>query len=552
MKTLCYSLTAFAALFLSACGFVREDVDLIVHNAQIWSSDPQVTRAEAFAVREGTIIEIGAERQILNKYRADQVYDAGKRFIYPGFIDAHCHFLGYGRNLAQADLTDTKSFEEVIERLKKHREKYPNGWLLGRGWDQNKWPDAAYPDRSKLDELFPDVPVYLIRVDGHAAIVNQAAFNIAGISTPMDTIGGAFILDGNRMTGVLIDNAMEFVRRAIPPSGREADTRALKEAERNCLAKGLTTLGDAGLLRREIELIDSLQQIKELKMQVYAMISAEAEELEHYLATGPFQTDRLNVRSFKFYADGALGSRGACLLEPYSDQMQTGHRGFLLAELDQLEELAFRLKEAGFQMNTHCIGDSANRAMLDIYSRALLEPNDLRWRIEHAQVVHKQDIPMFRAFTIIPSIQPTHATSDMYWAELRLGRNRLKRAYAYTELLAQNGLVALGTDFPVEGIDPLNTFYAAVVRKDHEGYPEGGFQPEHALSREQALMGMTLWAAIAQFEEERKGSLSIGKQADFVVLDRDLLNVSENELLKTRVASTFIKGEQVYENSDLK
>jgi predicted amidohydrolase YtcJ len=377
-------------------------------------------------------------------------------------------------------------------------------------------------------------------------LVNSEALRRAGIRQWQEVEGGEMIRVGNEPTGMLIDKAMELVQEVIPPASKSERIRALREAEKDCLKYGLTSVGDAGLSKNDVALIDSLQSIGELHIQVYAMLSATDENFEHYLANGPTQTDRLTVRSFKFYADGALGSRGACLLQPYADRLDSQHRGFMLTDIDELETIALALKEAGFQMNTHCIGDSANRAVLDLYGRVLESSNDLRWRIEHAQVVHAQDLPKFNEFTIIPSVQPVHATSDMPWAELRLGRNRIRRAYAYADLLKQNGLLALGTDFPVEAISPFQTWYAAVERKSVDGEPKEGFFFNQRLSPEQTLLGMTLWAAIAQFEEHHKGSLAEGKWADFIIIDRDLLNASPSAVLETKVLETRIHGERVY------
>lgn len=536
----------FLAFAFVSCGFIREDVDLIVHNAKIRTADPLNPEAEAFAVRDGKILEIGAERRILNRYRAKEMLDAARRSVYPGLIDAHAHFLGYGLDLAQANLVGCSSVDEMISRLKAHHETYPAAWVLGRGWDQNRFDPPVYPTRDDLDAAFPNTPVYLVRVDGHAAVVNSEALRLAGIEQPQPIAGGDFLIENRRLTGVLIDNAMETITSILPPASRDERIRALREAQSACFKEGLTTIGDAGLSRADIELIDSLHRSGDLTMQLYVMVSATPDNIAHFIEAGPFRSERLNVRSFKFYADGALGSRGACLLEPYSDRLETAHKGFLLTDLDEMERIAHDLKDAGFQINTHCIGDSANRAVLKMYGRVLGSSNDLRWRIEHAQVVHKQDLPMFSAFTIIPSVQPVHATSDMYWAEQRLGRNRIRRAYAYKSLLEQNGMLALGTDFPVEEISPLNTYYAAVVRKDHKGIPKGGFLVEERLSPMQALYGMTLWAAMAQFEEDEKGSLSVGKNADFIVLDRDLIAQEGDEILRTRVIETRIRGERVY------
>ncbi len=536
------------ATLLQACGFKNEQAHLIIHNANIITMDPELPEAEAMAIRDGRIIELGPERKILNKYRADQIVDARKQFVYPGFIDAHCHLLAYGLGLQEANLTGTSSWDEVLESVKSHAGAYPDGWLVGRGWDQNDWPVQQYPDRAALDSLFPDRPVLLTRVDGHAALVNAKALDMAGV-TPGDTIlGGAFEVVEGRLTGILIDKAVDKVSALVPLADRSAKEQALMEAQERCFAVGLTTVSIAGLDHRDIALIDSMQEAGALKMRVYAMLSDTQENIDEWLDRGPMVKERLSVRSFKFYADGALGSRGACLIRPYSDQMAQKHVGFLLDSIEHFRNRALQMHNAGFQMNTHCIGDSANRTILQLYGEVLEGSNDLRWRIEHAQVVHREDIPLFGAYSVIPSVQPTHATSDMYWAELRLGRNRLRRAYAYKDLLAQNGMLALGTDFPVEGISPINTFYAATVRKDAEGYPEGGFLPENALTRDEALMGMTLWAALSNFEEEQKGSLTVGKLADFTVLDRDLREVPDDEILPTGFLQTWINGEQVWKS----
>lgn len=536
------------SLLIQSCGFKNEQADLVLHNATIITMDPEAPEAEAMAIRDGKIIELGPERKILNKYRAKQIVDARKQFVYPGFIDAHCHFLAYGLGLQEANLIGTNSWNEVLSRVQAHAEMYPDGWLVGRGWDQNDWDEQQYPDRAALDSLYPDRPVLLTRVDGHAALVNAKALDMAG-AQPGDTLlGGAFEVIDGRLTGILIDKAVDRVSGLIPEADRTTKEQALLEAQQQCFAVGLTTVDIAGLDHRDIALIDSLQQTGKLKMRVYAMLSDTKANIDEWLNRGPMVKDRLTVRSFKFYADGALGSRGACLIRPYSDRMAQKHVGFLLDSIEHFRNRALQMHNAGFQMNTHCIGDSANRAILKIYGEVLEGPNDLRWRIEHAQVVHREDIPLFGAYSVIPSVQPTHATSDMYWAELRLGRNRLRRAYAYKDLLAQNGMLALGTDFPVEGISPINTFYAATVRKDAKGYPEGGFLPENALSREEALMGMTLWAALSNFEEEQKGSLTVGKLADFTVLDRDLRTVPDDQILNTEFRQTWINGELVWQS----
>ncbi|MDA9563411.1 amidohydrolase [Flavobacteriales bacterium] len=543
MKNLLYLSLLIAGL--SGC-IKSEKADLILRNAKIYTVDAQFSIGQAMAIRDGKILEIGRENEILNKYRYDDVFDAQTRPVFPGFIDAHCHFLGYGLSLQQVDLTGTTSFQEVLERVVTFSKSNNGSWLEGRGWDQNDWETKAFPTKEQLDKLFPNQPVYLKRIDGHAALVNSAALSAAGITTSSSIQGGIIEIIDSQLTGILVDNALELIDAVIPPPSIEQLTKALIDAEKNCFAVGLTTVDDAGLKKAEVELIDQLQKEGKLSMKIYAMLTDNQENMDHYLPNGPFNTDRLNVRSFKFYGDGSLGSRGACLLQPYSDVTDSSHFGFLLKEPNYYEEAAKKMLEAGFQMNTHCIGDSANRLLLDIYDKIIPEGQDLRWRIEHCQVLHPDDFKKFKKIGAIPSIQPTHATSDMYWAQDRLGEKRIKGAYAYNDLKEQIGLLALGTDFPIEGINPMNTFYSAVVRQDMQDYPEGGYQTENALSRKDALMGMTIWAAISNFEEGEKGSLEPGKAADFVILEKDILEVPEEQLKNNQVMATFSNGKQVF------
>lgn len=558
----------FAIILLLGCDPKEEDqVDLVIHNAKIYTVNDLFDITEAMVINDGKIVAIGPENEILNKYKfvAKEVVDAKKRVIYPGFIDAHCHFFGYAQNLKEVNLVGTNSFEEVVERVKDFASKNNTDWVIGRGWDQNDWEVKEFPTRFKLDSLFPDKPVFLTRIDGHAALANETALNIAKI-TPETKIDGGIITyfiekNGNQIqlkntelgnynnpkaTGILIDNAVDLVKQHIPKADKSTLSEALLQAQNKLFEVGVTTVDDAGLGKDSIELIDELQQEGKLKLKVYAMVSGNEQNLEYYLKKGPYKTNKLNVCSFKFYADGALGSRGACLLHPYNDIIEQEHYGLLIKEKVFFQKYAPLLYEKGFQMNTHCIGDSANRIILDVYGKTLKGVNDKRWRIEHAQVIDGEDFKKFKEFTIIPSIQSTHATSDMYWAKDRLGEDRVKHAYAYKTLLKQNGIVALGTDFPVEGISPFATFYAAVVRKDAKGYPDEGFQTENALTRQEALKGMTIWAAISNFEENEKGSLEVGKAADFVILDNDIMEIVEEKILKTKVLQTFVDGENVF------
>lgn len=539
-------------LILYSCSPKKQEVDLIIHNAIIYTVDSSFSVQQAMAIKNGKIIETGSNEQILNSYSAKETKDIKGKTIFPGFIDAHCHFLGYGLGLQQVDLVGTKSFEEVIQKVKefsvkRDQAKNPNinnenDWIIGRGWDQNDWPVKEFPNREKLDSLFPNTPVVLKRIDGHAALVNGEALRKAGIDISNTEVqGGQIMYDRfDHLSGILIDNAVDLVTSKIPAPSKEKLFNALLAAQKNCFEVGLTTVDDAGLMKYEIDAIDELQKSGKLKMRVYAMLSDSAPNYKYYLEKGPNKTDKLNVRSFKFYADGALGSRGACLLEHYSDKKEW--KGFLLNTKEHFEKYAAIMSEKGFQMNTHCIGDSSDRLILDIYKKNI-KP-DSRWRVEHAQVVNKNDFKKFAG--IIPSVQPTHATSDMYWAGERLGKEREKGAYAYKDLLKASGLVALGTDFPVEDISPFKTFYAAVVRKDAKGIPEQGFQMENALTREETIKGMTIWAAYSNFEEKEKGSLEKNKFADFVILDTDLMKCKEDIILSTKVLATYLNGERVH------
>lgn len=539
-----FCLSIALLLTILACGS-KEQADLLVYNAKVYTVNDQFSQAEAFAVRGGRFIAVGENDEILARYEASEALDLQGSTVYPGFIDAHAHFYGYGTGLQIADLTGASSFEEVIERLLVHREKHPEqAWLLGRGWDQNLWKEKAFPSRDKLDELFPDIPVLLTRIDGHAALANGKALEFGGITASTSMLGGKVMLEENIPTGILIDNAIRLVSEKIPELGLEEKKKALLAAQENCFQVGLTTVADAGLDREIIELMEEMQAEGNLKMRIYAMVNPTPENKAYYFKKGPHQNDQMTVRGFKIFGDGALGSRGAALLEPYHDAPD--EQGFLLSSAKEFESLAQEMYAHGFQMNTHCIGDSTNRTILDIYAKVLKGENDRRWRIEHAQIVNSKDVEKFGENQIIPSVQPTHATSDMYWAEDRLGSERIHDAYIFKKLLDQNGYIALGSDFPVEAINPLYGFHAAVARQDAKGWPEEGFQSKDKLSREEALRGMTIWAAFANFEEDKKGSIEAGKLADFVILKQDIMTAPAEELRDIAVIGTFVGGEKVY------
>ncbi|HAS41501.1 MAG TPA: amidohydrolase [Microscillaceae bacterium] len=523
-----------------------DKADLIVHNAMVYTVDNKFSKAEAFAIKDGKFVAVGSSQEILGKYTSQNVLDLKGQPVYPGFFDAHCHFYRYGLGLRQVDLVGTTSYADIVAKLVAFRKENPDQpWLMGRGWDQNDWEVKEFPTKDTLDKLFPDVPVFLTRVDGHAALVNQKAFDLAGVKAGDKIDGGLIVTKNGQLTGVLVDNATDLVNVKIPTATKAEQEKALLDAQKNCFAVGLTSVVDAGLSRSTIELIDEMQKAKQLKMRVYAMVSATKADLDYYLVKGKTKTDYLNVRSVKVYADGALGSRGACLLHAYHDKPD--QQGFLLSSPEKLDSLVKVISEKGFQINTHCIGDSANRLLLDIYGKYLKGGNDLRWRIEHAQVVSKTDMEKFAQYKVIPSVQPTHGTSDMYWAMKRLGPLRVKTAYAFNDLLKKGGLLAIGSDFPVEDINPMYGFHAGVARQDAKNYPKEGFQMENAISREAALKGMTIWAAFSNFEENEKGSIEVGKMADFVVTAKDLMTAPKTELRDLKVTHTFVGGEKVYE-----
>ena len=530
-------------LMISCNSEEKQSADLLVFNAQIYTVDSTFSTAEAFVVKDGKFLETGTAEALQEKYDFKEKLDAEGKTILPGFIDAHAHFYRMGLQQQKVDLTGTNSFKEVLDRIVVFQKERNVSFITGRGWDQNDWEVKEFPSKEKLDSLFPDTPVAITRIDGHALLVNQAALDKAGINIKTKAEGGAIEIKNGQLTGILIDNPMSLVYNALEEPSKKEQIQALMDAQKISFSYGLTTVVDAGIDKKTIQLIDSLQKAGSLKTRIYAMISNTKENLDFYLGKEPIKTERLNVRSVKFYGDGALGSRGAALMEPYSDL--EGHYGALLSPVADFKKTAQRIANSEFQMNTHAIGDSANRLVLQTYDELLKGKEDRRWRVEHAQVIDPADFKYFSK-NIIPSVQPTHATSDMYWAEDRLGADRIKGAYAFKKLLDQAGIVALGTDFPVEEVSPFYTFYASTARKDLKNYPEGGYRMEQALSREETLKGMTIWAAYANFEEEEKGSIETGKFADFIMLDTNIMEVNENEIPNIKVLQTYVNGEQVY------
>ncbi len=530
----------FAIVFFISCNQKNKiEVQTIVTNATIYTVNDAFETATAMAIKDGKIIEVGTIKTILDKYAASDVIDATGKFIYPGLIDAHCHFYQFGLTLQEVDLRGTKSMDEIIERLKTFQAQKNTNLIIGNGWDQNDWEIQKFPTKADLDKHFPNVPVVLNRVDGHAMIVNSKALQLAGITKNTKIEGGQIEIINGAPSGILVDNPMDLIYKIIPKPNRKTQIASLLDAEKVMFANGLTTINEAGLEPEIIELIDSLQKAKALKINVYAMVVANKKNIPLYLKKGIYKTDNLNVCSFKLMGDGALGSRGACLHDGYSDMPK--QFGAFLFPIADMKSFASQIANSKFQLNAHAIGDSANTVLLKIYDEALKGKKDRRWKIEHAQVLREMDFDYFKN-GIIPSIQPTHATSDMYWAGERLGKERLKNAYAYKKLLQKSGIVALGTDFPVEEVNPMLTFHAAYARKDCKDYPANGFQNENALTRAETLKGMTIWAAYSNFEEKEKGSLEKGKWADFVIYNKDLMTIEENKIVKMKPFKTYLKG----------
>ena len=532
-------------LVMNACN-QKEVADLIISNATIYTVDKKFSKVESFAVVDGKIVETGTVAAIQKKYTSKNVVDATGKYVYPGFIDAHSHFNGYGVILMQyADLRGTESTDEIYEILKSHYEKFGGDWILGRSWDQNDWTIKEFPNKKVLDKLFPDIPVYLIRVDGHAGWCNSKALETGGVTADLIIEGGSILVENGNPTGVLIDNATDLVSRHVPDISREQQEKGLLAAQKNCFAVGLTSVTDCGVGKNTVLLMNEMQKSGSLKMRINAMLSPSKSNIEYFVKNGKYKTDRLTVNTIKLFADGALGSRGALMIEEYSDD--PGNRGLQIADQTYYDKICQLAYDNNYAVATHCIGDSANRLMLNTYGKFLKSKNDRRWRIEHSQIIHTYDFSKFAQFSIVPSIQTTHCTSDMYWAENRVGEERIKGAYSYQTLLNQLEWLPNGTDFPVENIEPLFTFYAGVFRMDSKGWPEGGWQMDEGLSREQTLRSMTIWAAKSSFDEHEKGSLENGKWADFIILDTDLMTASPKEVLDTKILSTWSAGEKVFE-----
>lgn len=529
-------------LSLTSCSSKKESADLILTNAKIYTVNDTFDIVEALVVKDGKIIFIGTTKEANERFEAKNIIEANNQYVYPGFYDAHAHLYKYGLTMQTVNLRGTKSYDEVVAKVVEFQQRKKVAFIEGRGWDQNDWENKEFPTRAKLDSLFPETPVVLTRIDGHAMLVNGKALDLARITENTKVEGGQVEVINGQTTGILVDNAMELIKAITPEPSLKTKIQALKEAQDTVFNYGITTINEAGLDREIIELIDSLQKAKVLDLNVYAMAMATKENLDYYTKKGIYKTSQLNVRSFKFMGDGALGSRGACLHLPYTDKPK--QFGALLSPIDEIKRIATQIANSDYQMNAHAIGDSTNTVLLKIYAEVLKSKPNRRWKIEHAQIMQEQDFEYFK-LGIIPSVQPTHATSDMYWAEDRVGAERIKNSYAYKTILNKAGLIALGTDFPIEEVNPMLTFYAAVARKDLKNYPENGFQMEDALTREETLKGMTIWAAYSNFEEKEKGSLEIGKWADFTIFSNDIMTMPIEKVPYVKPTQVFVKGKEM-------
>ena len=544
------SLAAFCSLSAQP-----RPADLIVTNARIYTVDESRPVVSALAVRDGRVLFTGSLREAMAlRGSGTRIVDLGGRTVIPGMVDAHAHLLGLGQSLRTVNLVGARSYDEVIARVAARAKGLaPGQWLLGRGWDQNLWgADTRFPTQEALSRAIPANPVWLVRVDGHAGLANAAAMRAAGVTAASADPGGGRIerTPSGEPAGVFVDNAKALVERSIPPASTAETRSAVRAAIAESHRWGLIGLHDAGESRATIDLLEEMAKVGEIPFRLYVMIGDDSAAVAHYLARGPqsgLYDNHLWIRSVKLYADGALGSRGAALLEPYLDD--ANNRGLLLSAPAHIQDVATRALRAGFQVNTHAIGDRGNRVVLDAYDAALraVPTADHRFRVEHAQVLHHDDIPRFAQLGVIPSMQAVHQTSDMYWAGTRLGQGRLLGAYAWRSLLATGVVVPNGSDFPVEAVNPLLSFHSAVSRQDADNWPAGGWLPEQRMSRDEALKAMTIWPAYAAFQETTMGSLTPGKLADFVVLDRDIMSVPDRDILGTAVLATYIGGVAVYE-----
>lgn len=514
----------FLLFTLSAC-YKGKKVDLIIHNGRVHIMNEQLRVTEAIAIKDGRIVEAGPERQIMNRYRAETVIDAKLKDVYPGFHDSHGHIMSLAKQMLNVNLEGSRSYYEVIGRLEKYQSKTKKKILIGRGWDQSLWGDKDLPNDSLLNASFPNTPVALTRIDGHAMLINKAMMDFAGITETTQIKDGQIFKENGKLTGIILDHALDLVNNKLPKPKKEELKEAILKIQNDLLAAGVVYVDEAGLTPDDRDLLIELADEKKLKIYIYGMLYATPNNIEFAKKNGFYKNGHLSIRSFKVIADGALGSYGACLLKPYSDKPST--YGMMLKTSQEIEDIAKMAKSLGYQLNVHCIGDSANRVVLKIIDSLMKDMPDHRWRIEHAQVISPDDFKLFTSSGAIPSVQPSHATEDQRWAEQRLGKQRLEsEGYAYKTIQENSGLILFGTDFPIASFNPFATLYAAVQRKNTDNEPPNGFLPKEAIPFHIALKAMTIWPAYGCFEEANEGSIEKGKLANIIIFDQPVRNTS--------------------------
>lgn len=523
----------------------------IISNANIYTVNADNPRVEAFAYESDTIIAVGKLKALSKQFAQAETIDLDGATVIPGFIDAHGHLLSLGQSLMNVGLFGTENKTQILERLIEFSKNLPDDqWLIGRGWDQNDWPIKELPTANDLNKAFPTRPVWLERIDGHAGWANRVAMelvskNLAGNWQPD---GGQIVRDSHGFpTGVFVDNAALLIDKIVPKATPSQLEEALQRAIKKTASVGLTGMHDAGTSKEVWDLLQTFKKQNKLNLRVYAMASGIG-DMYHFLCENGSIIDPealLTARSVKLYSDGALGSRGAALLAPYSDSPD--QTGLLIVTAKTLSKYAKNAADCGLQVNIHAIGDRGNRLSLDAFEGAINDTNLGRHRIEHSQIVEESDFARFKELDVIASVQPTHATSDMYWAEDRLGSERIKGGYAWQKFIALGIPLALGSDFPIERPDPLEGFFASISRQDAKGYPEGGWFPDQRLSREQALYGFTKGAAYAAFQEDIIGSIEVGKKADFVVLSKDIMTIPVEQILETKILATYLNGKAIFQ-----
>lgn len=530
-------------LVIGASCMKGQSVDLVIHNAKIHTMDEQSSIVQAIAIRDGKVVEVGPDRQIMNKYSADEFIDAEGKDIFPGFADAHGHMMSLARQKLSANLVGTTSMEELIVRVEKYAQKKERSVIVGGGWDQSLWNTTDLPTNEMLNEKFPNKPVVLYRIDGHAVLANAAALKKFGVNGSSHVDGGAILKkEDGTLTGILLDNAISLISNQLPDFSDHELAATLLEIQQELYGYGVTDVHEAGLSPHDFKLIRRLVKDNKLTIGIYGMLYPEKENADFAKEHGILKEKNFLVRSFKVIGDGALGSRGALLKQPYSDDLH--NHGLLTTSISDLKRYSSLAELTGYQLNVHAIGDSTNRLVLELIQAYSKKNPDHRWRLEHAQVIDPKDFDLLTSSGVFPSVQPTHAVSDQRWAESRLGKARLRGAYAYNTLLQKAGMLAIGTDFPVESTNPFLTIHAAVNRKNAEGDPIGGFLMEEALTEEACLRGMTIWAAFASFQEETKGSLEKGKDATLVILESPF---SSRGVYNPNYSNrTFVKGKLVF------